>query len=786
MTDQPLWFNESDYADFLAESALLFEFNVPYQKQKFQNQKKIAQFDRETAIRRGRLKMELVRDLYRAKAKGEQGLAESVFSQKVKQLSDAFAHAVLTEAESKKNPLKADKKNMRPEVDPKDRDRDRKREDRREAKQQGLSNIIIVKNNKLNKIEIITKDDFNSETHTLLKGKVKKLDKGNVTKRDVNYYSTLENFMNTKTSIRLLGGRVEKNMEKKNQKSESSGSETQQEIEPPQMRVPKDGNEITDPGSSYPDWDHTNDQIVYSTSDALNSVSGKTTPEYEQMLNGSRTFGSAMQRFLKEILAAFPAAASMKFERTDPVVKTSPLWSKMGMNEAQPNATIIGKGEGQKIGVSVKIGEQTRPSFKGEAGMVLTSVFSTEQTEPITGYFDLFFKDFTDELKKLFSGAHIPTPIQSDKESVISLFKEKQKEEQTLNTRKTIVNKAANMIEDYVNQNEKLKAAFLLEALTGNIKFNGKDGAAQMMFTARKDGSDARAIPLGPEFALSLARSTDTDLTFRFAATPNSSGGFLQSVFDKIKPLTEGAIDAVAEIERIKSQITDPMTLLQAFELQLVDATYKSPLIYSDFYTGESENNNTIIFNPGSKSEEQVEIPVKRVYTPDGDEENFIERGADALLEQYLLTNDTLIENIKSGNMDLLDGLIFLEEQFQLEEARNYRKEYDNYHSKPEQRANRSKRVLARRKMEDKGKVRKGDGKDVHHEDGNPQNNGDGNLKVLPKSKNRSMNEDHGAGFEGTPELVKRLLQDTPFSNFPFVGKKSKKYSETKLLKNKE
>jgi hypothetical protein len=366
------------------------------------------------------------------------------------------------------------------------------------------------------------------------------------------------------------------------------------------------------------------------------------------------------------------------------------------------------------------------------------------------------------------------------------LFKEKQKEEQTLNTRKTIVNKAANMIEDYVNQNEKLKAAFLLEAFTGNIKFNGKDGAAQMMFTARKDGSDARAIPLGPEFALSLARSTDTDLTFRFAATPNSSGGFLQSVFDKIKPLTEGAIDAVAEIERIKSQITNPMALLQAFELQLVDATYKSPLIYSDFYTGESENNNTIIFNPGSKSEEQVEIPVKRVYTPDGDEENFIERGADALLEQYLLTNDTLIENIKNGNMDLLDGLIFLEEQFQLEEARNYRKEYDNYHSKPEQRANRSKRVLARRKMEDKGKVRKGDGKDVHHEDGNPQNNGDSNLKVLPKSKNRSMNEDHGAGFEGTPELVKRLLQDTPFSNFPFVGKKSKKYTETKLLKNKE
>ena len=69
--------------------------------------------------------------------------------------------------------------------------------------------------------------------------------------------------------------------------------------------------------------------------------------------------------------------------------------------------------------------------------------------------------------------------------------------------------------------------------------------------------------------------------------------------------------------------------------------------------------------------------------------------------------------------------------------TRNYRKEYDNYHSKPEQRKARSSRVQARRKMAKAGLVKKGDGKDVHHTTGNPLNNN--KLSVKPKSVNRSV-----------------------------------------------
>ena len=73
----------------------------------------------------------------------------------------------------------------------------------------------------------------------------------------------------------------------------------------------------------------------------------------------------------------------------------------------------------------------------------------------------------------------------------------------------------------------------------------------------------------------------------------------------------------------------------------------------------------------------------------------------------------------------------------EIEEARNYRSEYDNYHSKPEQRERNAARLRARRFMIKNGKAARGDGKDVHHKDNDPLNNEDDNLKVTDRSWNR-------------------------------------------------
>lgn len=75
--------------------------------------------------------------------------------------------------------------------------------------------------------------------------------------------------------------------------------------------------------------------------------------------------------------------------------------------------------------------------------------------------------------------------------------------------------------------------------------------------------------------------------------------------------------------------------------------------------------------------------------------------------------------------------------------ARDYRKEYDRYQGRPEQIKNRAQRNAARAKMAKKGKVHKGDGKDVAHvkaiDKGGSIKDG---LRVESKSANRSFRRD--------------------------------------------
>ena len=67
---------------------------------------------------------------------------------------------------------------------------------------------------------------------------------------------------------------------------------------------------------------------------------------------------------------------------------------------------------------------------------------------------------------------------------------------------------------------------------------------------------------------------------------------------------------------------------------------------------------------------------------------------------------------------------------------RNYRKEYDRYHARPEQVKRRTSRNAARNKLKKAGVSVAG--KDVAHRNGNPRDNRRTNLAVKPVSKNRS------------------------------------------------
>ena len=72
---------------------------------------------------------------------------------------------------------------------------------------------------------------------------------------------------------------------------------------------------------------------------------------------------------------------------------------------------------------------------------------------------------------------------------------------------------------------------------------------------------------------------------------------------------------------------------------------------------------------------------------------------------------------------------------------RDYKREYETYHGKPEQKANRAKRNKARAEMQEAGRVSKGDGMDVDHK--TPLSKGGStskaNLAVKSKHANRSF-----------------------------------------------
>jgi hypothetical protein len=78
---------------------------------------------------------------------------------------------------------------------------------------------------------------------------------------------------------------------------------------------------------------------------------------------------------------------------------------------------------------------------------------------------------------------------------------------------------------------------------------------------------------------------------------------------------------------------------------------------------------------------------------------------------------------------------------YQKNGRRDYKTEYAKYHSKPEQRANRSERTVARNQANADGRTSKGDGKDLDHRV--PLSKGGtsakSNLRVVSASENRSF-----------------------------------------------
>jgi hypothetical protein len=76
---------------------------------------------------------------------------------------------------------------------------------------------------------------------------------------------------------------------------------------------------------------------------------------------------------------------------------------------------------------------------------------------------------------------------------------------------------------------------------------------------------------------------------------------------------------------------------------------------------------------------------------------------------------------------------------------RDLRKEYDEYHAKPEQKKRRAQRNAARNKALKNGTVKKGDAKEVHHVNAPRTGSLESvSTRVVPKSVNRKLQPKRG------------------------------------------
>jgi hypothetical protein len=124
------------------------------------------------------------------------------------------------------------------------------------------------------------------------------------------------------------------------------------------------------------------------------------------------------------------------------------------------------------------------------------------------------------------------------------------------------------------------------------------------------------------------------------------------------------------------------------------------------------------------------------------------------------------ISRIMELDRDTVEALMEIEFHEAMIE-RNYRKEYDNYHAKPEQREKNAARLRARRLMVKKGKVEKNDKKDVHHKDNNPLNNDTKNLSVVTQKYNRTEPRRRNEDVDGVPTPTPVPTPDSTFASMP-------------------
>ena len=596
-------------------------------------------------------------------------------------------------------------------------------------------------------------------------------------------------------------------------------------ILPELPKVPPKGKTRTTPKSQYEDWDHSSLDLEAAIPVVLNQVLGVkgTDPKLEKKINekiaASKTLQASAMRCVQQIQQQFGDVVGVHMGSAK--TKLTKQWTDSGGTDSTPKTDIMfvprdlwkqANGDVTKIDpkkcirASMKVGASRILNAEGgEAAATVESALTmagdiAAKNPKVKG----IVKKIKDALLNFAKSAETGTYEVGEIKSYISDGElpsganeiEMRKYKKIVEEQDKLKDDVANMFREIFDISEEFQTSMILESFSGVGKFGANNAAcATHLLGMNKDGTGVKVDVISE----SLVRKILPDLKIRGAFKGRSRAVKGQ----KKKMRSFSTLFNIDYTPRLHEQMENsalgvPMSSVMKNDLDQIGNDVNALMMYSDLEPQIMVSNEidvTDYMDGTSRGYNQIVIDGRKVFSiPVMDYQQFEENPQEINEQSYEFINDFLIENKNNEealNIALTSGLVspetimmcdlesdlasLLNEMWEnsllspemfasfVNEARNYRKEYDNYHSKPKQRKNRSSRVLARRKKIKKGHVRKGDGNDVHHEDGNPQNNSDSNLKVLSKSKNRSMNEEHGAGEAGTDELRKKYVEETPY-----------------------
>jgi nicotinamide mononucleotide adenylyltransferase len=625
--------------------------------------------------------------------------------------------------------------------------------------------IYAVKN-KRGDIELVDRQSLRAD-HKIL------LDADKASLATLKKFTGDKGFRNTETSIRLFGlqkdagGEKEGKKEKKESKKGGKQTAAAAAFNPPPQKIP--ASKKASKKDIYP-TSHDATSMESGICYALNTAMGLSPEEMVKkglidkkdldavLANQHESFLPSCQRVVEQLMAKHPGLYLKHTGRLKSTTNLSPEAIENGVVDNTPKSDLllVDKDGNVVAGLSQKIGE-SQLSSGGPAETVTNLKYTMasvgDKMQPETRkQIEEFIKFFENEL----SG----NP--RTKAGPVSLYQqggEKEGEDKEVKRREQLHDKATEMLNKILNGDKKFASAFIYSLITGAGKFKQGDPAiATHILSANRDGTDMKLTQVDMKYCEKLIDKVKFQMKFKSSAVETTdvkkkwqdfkdhkkkigqkitlaedfrqysyrsvvraylteSINFLSgrklivSLFEsqnselkKVTPPDPKTPDeAVQYVKDAFNYIGDDYFKLYQFFEDTIDADITQPIIdWTEYADSENSTTNIITIN-GKQFEIPVEVPYN--YTPDGNMES-------PLSEEYL------------------------EEK----KKRNYKQEYERYHSRPEQRKNRSKRVLARRLMMKLGKVHKGDGKDVDHKDGNPQNNGKHNLRVRDKSENRADN----------------------------------------------